>query len=283
MNKKCIVLFSGGLDSRLAVKIMQEKGFIVEAVNFILPFSCTCSFDSFGMPGVKFRFFDCTKGKLLKEYLEIIKKAKHGRGASFNPCKDCKIWMFKKVKKYADKKNIGMIATGEVLGQRPMSQTAGAMKKIDESLGFKLERPLIDLGVSGRSRKKQIALAKKYKISSFPQPAGGCLLCEKKFKKRFEFLINRGLIDKETLCLVRLGRHFVIDNRWVVTGRNKEENKIILRLKKGKKITPDFRGPVAVILGKANREIISRVKELLKAYSKDYPLVKRKNFEKFKI
>jgi len=230
-KKKCIVLFSGGLDSRLAVKIMQEKGFEVEALHFNLPFGCGCcdfgcNFKFSQMSGVKFKIFDASKGTLLKEYLDVLKKAEHGRGAGFNPCKDCKIWMFKKAKKYADSKKIKIIATGEVLGQRPMSQTKRAMEIIDKEIKFELTRPLIDLGIKGRRRNRQMALAKKYNIK-YPNPGGGCLLCEKELKKRFELLIEKNLIDEKTLPLVNLGRHFFINNCWFVVGRNESEGRII--------------------------------------------------------
>ena len=230
-KKKCIVLFSGGLDSRLAVKIMQEQGFEVIAVYFNLPFGCGCcdfgcNFNFTQMSGVKFKIFDVTKGKLLKEYLSVIKKAKHGRGAGFNPCIDCKIYMFKKAKKYASSHGVEMIATGEVLGQRPMSQTRRAIDIIDKEIGFELTRPLIDLGIKGRRRNKQMALAKKYKIK-YPSPAGGCLLCEKKLKKRFELLIKRSLINEKTLSLVNIGRHFMKYNCWFVVGRNETENNVV--------------------------------------------------------
>ena len=231
MKKKCIVLFSGGLDSRLAIKIMQKKGFEVEAVHFNLPFGCGCcdfgcNFNFTQMSGVKFKIFNAAKGKLLREYLKLLKEGKHGRGSGFNPCKDCKIWMFKKAKKYADDKGISVIATGEVLGQRPMSQTRKAMEIIDDAIGFKLERPLIDLGICGRRRDKQMDLAKKFNIK-YPTPSGGCLLCEKELKKRFEILINNDLINEKTLPLTMVGRHFFIDDSWFVVGKNKIENDII--------------------------------------------------------
>jgi predicted subunit of tRNA(5-methylaminomethyl-2-thiouridylate) methyltransferase len=231
MKKKCIVLFSGGLDSRLAVKIMQKKGFEVEAVHFNLPFGCGCcdfgcNFNFAQMSGVKFKIFDVTKGKLLREYLKLLKEGKHGRGAGFNPCKDCKIWMFKKAKKYADNKGVNVIATGEVLGQRPMSQTSKAMEIIDDAVGFKLERPLIDLGFEGRRRDKQMALAKKFGIK-YPLPGGGCLLCEKELKKRFEILIKDDLINEKTLSLTMVGRHFFKKGCWFVVGKNKIENDVI--------------------------------------------------------
>jgi len=155
-----------------------------------------------------------------------LEEGKHGRGAGFNPCRDCKIFMFKWAKKYADKNKIKVIATGEVLGQRPMSQTAKAMKLIDDEIGFELTRPLIELGISGRRRDKQMALAKKYKMK-YPSPAGGCLLCEKELKKRFELLLGKNLINEKTLKLVSIGRHFWKDNSWFVVGRDEKENKVI--------------------------------------------------------
>ena len=259
MSKKCIVLFSGGLDSRLAVKIMQNRGFEVEAVHFNLPFGCGCcdfgcNFNFTQMSGVNFKIFDCTKGKLLKENLKFLKQGKHGRGSGFNPCIDCKIWIFKKAKRYADEKGISIIVTGEVLGQRPMSQNSRAMKIIDDEIGFKLERPLMDLGIEGRRRDKQMALAKKFKIK-YPFPAGGCLLCEKELKKRFETLLKNDLINEKTFPLVSIGRHFFIKDTaslrsqhensqagcWFVVGRNKEENNVIEKFKnciKSAKVKP---------------------------------------------
>ena len=245
MKQKCIVLFSGGLDSRLAVKIMQERGFEVLALHFNLPLGCGCC--DFGCnlnftqaSGAKFKIFDCSKGKLLREYLKILKKGKHGRGAGYNPCRDCKIFIFKKAKKYADEKGIKVIATGEVLGQRPMSQNKKAMKIIDEKIRFELVRPLIELGISGRRRNRQIELAKKFKIS-YPSPAGGCLLCEKAQKNKFKVLLKNNLINEKVLPLVSIGRHFYLNNCWLVIGRNFEENKVIEKFKssiKSEKGTP---------------------------------------------
>jgi len=226
-------MFSGGLDSRLAVKIMQEQGFEVLSLFFKLPFSKDVEKDAgefLKKNKVKFKIFDVAKEKLLKEYLKVLKKGEHGRGAGFNPCKDCKIWMFKKAKKYAKEKGVKVIATGEVLGQRPMSQTKKAMRIIDKEIGFELTRPLIELGFSGRRRDKQMSLAKKFKIS-YPSPAGGCLLCEKELKKRFEILIGNNLINERTLPLVNVGRHFFVKRCWFVVGRDARESKVIDKFK----------------------------------------------------
>jgi len=125
---------------------------------------------------------------------------------------------------------INFIATGEVGGQRPMSQMQNSIKIIEKESGLenKIVRPLIDLGFSGRQRKKQIALAKKFKIN-YPSPAGGCLLCEKELKSRFEKLFKRNLNQQE-IKLINIGRHFFINNYWIVLGRNEKENKILEKL-----------------------------------------------------
>ncbi len=334
--KKCIVLFSGGLDSRLAMKLMQKQGFEIIAVFFKLPFGegcCNenCSFNFSQIQGVELKVFDCTKGKLLREYLQIIKEAKHGRGAGFNPCIDCRIFMLKKVKKFADKQGIDLIVTGEVLGERPLSQRKKALEVIEKEsdLQGRLLRPLSAkllsetnaekkgfvnrnklLDIKGRNRKRQIALAKKFKIS-YPSPAGGCLLCEKQLKKRFEYLIEYLIKngDENEIPLVKIGRHFLIpenhrfsalktskkserkvfnNNFWVVIGRNEQENKIIENIgrKKGSLIIPKFPGPSAIILndsGKGNEKIRNKVNELIKAYSRKGSLEDRKKFEKYKL
>ena len=190
-DKKCVVLFSGGLDSRLVVKIMEEQGFGVVPIFFNLPFGCGCcnalgcSFNFSQLQEIKLEVFDCTKGKLFKEYMKLLKEAKHGRGAGVNPCRDCKIFMFKHAKKFAKSKGIDVIVTGEVLGERPMSQLKGSMMLIEAAAGLKgkVLRPLsakllpetiwekkglVDreklYDIHGRRREKQIALANKFKI-----------------------------------------------------------------------------------------------------------------------
>ncbi len=287
VKKKCIVMFSGGLDSRLAVKIMQEKGFDVLGVFFKLPFGCSCEKEvkSFlRKEKLKLKIFDCTKAKLLQEYLEVIKKAKHGRGAGVNPCIDCRIFMLKKVKKFADEQKIKFIVTGEVVGQRPMSQQKKQIEIIEKESGLKerIIRPLIDFyNFQGRSRKPQMALAKKFKIK-YPHPAGGCLLCEKALKNRFEFLLKKG-IDKEEVKLIGVGRHFIVNKFWVVIGRDEKENKIIESSKAGKIIEPDYPAPSAVVIGEASEKIINKINKLIQAYSKRGSLKDRKKFDKWKL
>lgn len=266
---KALVLFSGGLDSRLVVKLMQERGYEVECINFILPFGtgcCNshCSLNFCQKESVKMKRVDCTSGELLQEYLEIIRKPKFGRGSCLNPCIDCKIFMFKKAKEYADKNKIGTIVTGEVKGQRPMSQTSKALEKIDTALGFEITRPLIELGIEGRKRDKQIEMAHEFGIE-FPQPAGGCLLCEPEFCKRLKPILNN--FEEIDVELLKIGRHF--ENSNIVLGRNEQENNMLEEIQKkfnsGFLIVPEQPGATAFIKKKEYEE---KGKELIRKYSK---------------
>ena len=284
-KQKCLVMFSGGLDSRLALKIMQEKGFETTALFFRLPFGTgccneNCAFNFSQMHGINLKIIDCTKGKLLQEYLKIIKQAKHGTGTGVNPCIDCRIFMFKKAKQVADEQKIKFIATGEVIGQRPMSQQKKQIKIIEEQAKLKnrIIRPLGDFyHIQGRRRDKQIALAKKFKID-YPAPAGGCLLCEKQLKNRLKHLLNRGINEKE-MNLIGIGRHFLINKFWVVIGRNEKENKIIEAIKVGKKIIPDYPAPSAIILDEYPQSSTLKLSSLRSDINKEL-IIKKSNINK---
>ena len=302
---KALVLFSGGLDSRLTIRILQNQGLDVEALYIKLPFGTGCCND-FGcvfnfsqLSRVKLHTIDCTKDQLYKNYLRIIKNPKYNRGAGFNPCKDCKIFLFKLGKKFAKKIGAEIIATGEVIGQRPMSQMkkdlllnekeADLEGKILRPLSAKLlpqtiyeEKGLIEraklFDISGRRREKQIRLAKKYKIK-YPSPGGGCLLCEKLLKKRFEILLDRGLKENQA-GLMNVGRHFLINGSWIILGRNQEENNILAHVKGGRLIEPKFNGPSAKIFGKITKH---EIMNLIMTYSKQGGVKEKAYWEKYKI
>jgi tRNA-uridine 2-sulfurtransferase len=280
---KALVLFSGGLDSRLVVKLLQEQGNEVEAVFFKLSFGggcckdVMCSFKFSQSNEVKLHIIDCTKGKNLEEYLQIVKKPKYGYGTGINPCIDCKLFMFKKAEKLRKKIKADFLATGEVIGQRPMSQTNRAFSIVDEQVPG-IKRPLIELGISGRKRDRQIALAEKFKIT-FPSPAGGCLLCEKELAKRFKFLIEKNLIDEKALALAKIGRHFYIDGCWFVVARNEQESTIIEQYKS---IIESDKGKPAVYYNISSPKNKEKAKELQEAYSTGKEDL-RSRFENWKI
>jgi len=302
-NQKALVLFSGGLDSRLAVKLLEKQRIEVLAVTFKLPFSggcCNTEICTSDFPKENLKVIDCTKGKLFKEYIDVIKKPKHGRGTSLNPCIDCRIFIIKKAKDLMKKLKCNIIATGEVLGERPMSQNKKALGIVEKQTGIEILRPLsakllpdtvyekkglIDKehleGIQGRTRKRQIQLAKMFKIS-YPNPGGGCVLCEKEYsKKLIDLFKHEKNITPKHIELLRRFRHFRKKGR-IILGKDHQENLLLEKLNKKLKyniLIPDIPGPTAIY---DNKEDARLTKDLVCAYSsKD--IKQRKKFEKIKI
>jgi len=255
-KKKVVALLSGGLDSTLAVKTMQKQGFEVSAVAIKTPF---CDFDCGRGCGFEIREKADNLGVDLKtvylgdEYVEMLKHPKHGFGSGMNPCIDCRAMMFEAGKKHMEEIGAEFIISGEVLGQRPMSQFAPALKKIEKLSGLegKIVRPLSaallpptdpeknglikrkDLGmIRGRSRKEQLRMAKEFGIEDPPNAGGGCLLTDPAFSLRAKDLFKH--IETPTINdidLLKIGRHFRLDkNAKLVVGRNKDDNEMIKAL-----------------------------------------------------
>jgi tRNA U34 2-thiouridine synthase MnmA/TrmU len=250
---KALALLSGGLDSMLAISIMLDLGVDVEALNFTTIF-CNCGsggkLEGCGnearrvsrLLDVKLHVFNVTR-----EYLDVIKNPKYGRGSSMNPCIDCRMFMFRKAKEFMRTIGADFIVTGEVLGQRPMSQHMRAIRLIEKESGLEglVVRPLsaqllppsiaekeglIDrdklLAIKGRSRKPQMQLAAEKGITHYACPAGGCLLTDKSFGRRLKDLLEHnpdaGLTE---IRLLKYGRHFRLPNgAKVIVGRDKSEN-----------------------------------------------------------
>ena len=307
---KALVLFSGGLDSRVTLKLLQEqKNIETEAVFFKLPFGGGCCNDvacviNFAqVQQTKLHIIDFTKGKLFQQYLEVIKNPKHGTGTAINPCKDCKIFMLKQAKKLSDKIGAELVATGEVIGQRPMSQMKKSLllSEKESKLQGRLIRPLsakllpktnaekkglIDtsklMGLEGRRRTKQIAYAKKHRLK-YPNSGGGCLLCEKDCAKKMTDLFkHKKKIIPEEVQLLNIGRHFRKAGK-IVLGRNNQENQLIEILNKKIKYKIDIQktpGPTIIYQDKKDKEFI---KKLFKAYSKGGTQKDKDKLEKYKI
>jgi len=255
---KAVALLSGGLDSNLAVRMMQEQGVEVEAIAVKTPF---CDFDCGKGCGHRVKEVAIDLGINLKtvyfgeEYLKMLKDPKYGYGSGMNPCIDCRGMMYNAAKEHMEKIGADFIITGEVLGQRPMSQNGNALKiienetqtsgKIVRPLSFK-HLPLTEaestglvkrekLGdIKGRSRRIQLQLAKKYDIIDPPNAAGGCLLTDPAFSKRVRDLYDhsKDTPDINDVELLKIGRHFRLsDNTKLIVGRNKIENEILESLK----------------------------------------------------
>ena len=288
---KALAMFSGGLDSILAVKLIQSQGINVEALNFG-GFFCSCKSANCAAEAAKKLGVPLRSVEVDKRYLKMLRNPKYGYGRNINPCVDCKIFMLKEGKKYAKKIGASFVFTGEVLGERPKSQHYPALRAIEEDAGLKgrLLRPLSAkllpetvvekgglvnrgklLSIQGRSRKPQMALAKELGIRDFPSPAGGCLLTEIEFAKRLRDLIqHRKRFSVRDVALLRLGRHFRLGENKIIVGRNEKENKALVV---GKNVSDYvfevsvFPGPVTILQGKKTRKAIKAAAELTAFYS----------------
>lgn len=277
-KKKVVALLSGGLDSQLAVRMMQEKGFEVSAVAIKTPF---CDFDCGRGCGFEIRERADQLNVNLKtvylgdEYIKMLKSPKYGRGAGFNPCVDCRSMMFDEAKKEMERIGADFVISGEVLGQRPMSQHRRALKNIEAESEMEgvIVRPLSggllpptkperdglirreDLGmVRGRSRKPQLAMAKRYGIKDPPNAGGGCLLTDPSFGLRAKDLFGHTETpDINDIELLKVGRqHRLDDSAKMVVGRNRAENETIRMLAMPGDILLEARdhvGPTTILRG----------------------------------
>lgn len=278
VKRKAIALLSGGLDSRLAVKMMLDQGIEVEALNFVTVF-CTCTARSSCKTearkaaedyGIPLKTLNATE-----EILEAIRNPKHGFGRGLNPCLDCRISMFRRAGKYMKETGADFLVTGEVWGERPMSQRPDALRIIEEESGLAglIVRPLsahlfepsiperegwVDremmMAIEGRSRKPQMQLAAEIGVNDYPCPAGGCLLCDKNFAAR----LGRLLEEKPHPAIpeiqsLRLGRLiYSSEGKRIMIPRNEDETKRLAALARAGDLlmsVDDFTGPTAVIKG----------------------------------
>lgn len=295
LQKKTIALMSGGLDSALAAAWTKRLGFEVVGLNLATGFCtgqgrCDTVLAQGAALGIPLRFLDVSE-----EYLEVVKHPKYGRGQGMNPCLDCRIFMLQKAKRVMEEEGASFVVTGEVLGQRPMSQHLAALELVaqESGLGERLVRPLSGkllgstlpermgwvkredwLDIQGRSRQRQLALAREFGIPQFTPPGGGCcLLLERAYSKRLRDLIREKGVDaltKEDFALLRYGRHFRLGPKVrVVVGRDEIENTALLSFPGDHYVLefPDIPGPVALVLGEVREEELQQAAELAARYS----------------
>lgn len=250
---KALVLLSGGLDSMLAAKVLMESGVEVIGITFVSNFFGAQK----GMEAAKKLGIEHLTVDFKTEHLEMVKKPKYGHGKNMNPCIDCHSMMLRKAKEIMEKSGFDFVATGEVLGQRPMSQNRQALDIVAEFSGLKdkLVRPLSGkllnltepekngkikkedlLDISGRSRSRQVHLAHTYGLKEYPSPAGGCLLTSPEFSKKLKELFEKiPECENEDIGLLRCGRVFYLnheeDNLMVVIGRDQADNERLEKLK----------------------------------------------------
>ena len=276
MTRRCIALLSGGLDSMLAIRIMQRMDIEVEAINFKTMFTCCqdASAQAARDLGVKLTVLQTEE-----DYLDLIKNPEFGYGKGANPCVDCRIYMFKKAKRYMEQTGASFIISGEVVGQRPMSQKKQDLDIISchSDLEGLLLRPLsakllpptlperegwVDreklYDIQGRSRKQLIKLAHEFELKEIPTPSTGCSLTEPLFSRKvfdlFQIEDSKEMWDYE---LLKIGKHYRFDNQTkVIVARNEEEYyqlqyfHEIPESRSEAFIDPDdFAGPGAIIAG----------------------------------
>lgn len=282
-------LMSGGLDSQLAVRVLQSAGAEVEAVCFSTPFfDCTSAEKAAAALGVRLRVID-----FLADEIELLKDPPHGLGGAMNPCIDCHARMIRRAGELMAELGYDFVATGEVVGQRPMSQNRQSIGVVEKCSGMKgrLVRPMsaklleptipemegkLDreklLDISGRGRERQIALAAEFGITDFPSPAGGCKLTEEGFGRKLrDLMTHEGLDDRRLVELLTVARRFRLpDGSGVLLGRDRVENAKLREMAAlGEVIAPvNVPGPTALVTEVKSASDLELAKRLVAAYSR---------------
>lgn len=278
---KAISLFSGGLDSILATRLVMKQGIDVIAVKFVTPFfgyDILRDIKKYQQEIHQKYGIDATVFDISDDYLQMLRNPSHGFGRYFNPCIDCKIFMLERAKNMLDEYGASFLLTGEVLGQRPMSQRRDTLNVIERDSATRslLLRPLsaqlmneteaelqglVDreqlLNFSGRGRSNQIALAKEFGITDFPAPAGGCILADPILSERISmvyggrFPVTPDKMNVVDILLMLIGRQFLLPSGgWLILGRDEKDNDRIEELQEtgDTKLFIDERpGPVALL------------------------------------
>ncbi len=287
MSKRtALALYSGGLDSILAVKLVASLGVRVICVKFVTPFfdyELLDQQEEYAQEVMEKYGLEVLLYDLSDNYLDLLHNPSHGFGKNFNPCIDCKILMCTRIKEMMEQYDASFLISGEVLGQRPMSQRRDTLQVIERDSDNRglLLRPLsaqlmtptlaetegwIDreklLNFSGRGRARQISLAKEFGITDFPTPAGGCILADPILSDRIakiykgNFIIRAEDIKISDIRLLLVGRQFQLQHGgWLILGRNEKENGKIESLAEVGDILlhmPDRPGPTALLRGKSD-------------------------------
>lgn len=296
LNKRAVALISGGLDSALAIHLVKKQGIEVTGLHFTSFFSTvdprredspiTVTAQQLGIP-VLYR----PKGD---DFIQILRNPRYGYGKNLNPCIDCRIYTLVKARAVMREIGASFIVTGEVVGQRPMSQRRNTIRLIEKQAGCDgiVLRPLsakilpptlpeqagiVDrdqlLDVAGRGRKVQLRLARELGLTGYSPPAGGCLLTDQNFSRRLKDLLDdREDVRAEDLALLAIGRHLRLrPGLKIVVGRREEEN---VRLEElagaGTLFYPvNFPGPVVLAQGRPDPAEEHRIGSIIRRYSRE--------------
>jgi len=278
---KALSLFSGGLDSILATRIVMDQGVEVEAIQFVTPFFNYHVLEDLpahkdkmmALYGINVHVEDISEG-----YLQLLHNPDHGFGKNFNPCIDCKIMMFARAKTLLKERGASFLISGEVIGQRPMSQRRDTMNVIERESGTRsiLLRPLcaqlmketepeiqgwVDrsklLQMSGRGRSAQMALAAEFGITEYPAPAGGCILADPILSRRIkelysgETMLTAARVNVLDVRGLLIGRQMMLPGGgWLILGRDEKDNDKLEKLARTEDALlrmDDWPGPTAIL------------------------------------
>lgn len=308
MTIKAVGLISGGLDSTLAARVLLDQGIEVVGLHLYTGLCITehkrrlgthnakgevpqnPAFAAADRLGISLEILDISE-----TYLDVIARPRHGRGSGANPCRDCRIHMFEHAFRFMDEIGAKFVFTGEVLGQRPMSQVrrnrdfihghTGRADLILNPLSARLHPPTLPeregwvdrerlLAIEGRSRKPQIALARELGIEEYEAPAGGCcFLTDEAYSRKFLDMLKfdpQRRLDMEDIVLLGVGRHFRLNDRLkIVVGRDENEN-AVLRLHAARHYqyeATSMAGPLTVALGVPDAESDMRIASIVARYA----------------
>ncbi len=302
MSCRGLSLMSGGLDSQLAVRVLERAGAYVEAIAFETPFfTSERAVAAAKALGVKIHVVD-----FLDDELALIRNPPHGFGGAMNPCIDCHATMIRRAGELMAELGYDFVATGEVRGQRPMSQNAQSLLTVEKASGLKgrLVRPLsakfleptipelegrLDrerlLDISGRARDRQIALAAEFGIVDYPSPAGGCKLTEDAFGHRLRDLMeHEGFGDRSLIEMLSVGRRFRLpDGTGVILGRNAEENARLAKCAGTVVAFDDVPGPTALVPAVKSEADLERVRGIVRAWSRGTTEADRAPFKAWQL
>ncbi len=289
---RAVGLISGGLDSALAAQLLVRQGVEVHGVYCAMPWGCgsreraqkVCA-----QIGIPLQIVE-----LGEDYIEMLQNPRYGYGRAFNPCVDCHIYMIRRAAEYMNSLEARFVFTGEILGQRPMSQRKECLRWVEKGtdLDGLLLRPLcarllpetrveaegwVDrsrlLKISGRGRREQYDLADRWGLSGFSAPGGGCLLTERHFSARIRDVLAHSYRDLRDVAILKCGRYFRIDEKCVVlVGRDEKENEYLLKHAHPRDMVvrlKDFEGPYAVLKGRTvSRAALETAAGLVRRFSR---------------
>ena len=290
-------LLSGGLDSLLATRLIMAQGIDVVGLHFITPFFGHNKKGQESRFVEKWRHLCGIQARIIdvgEEYFEVVRNPRYGYGKNFNPCIDCKIFLFSKAKALMDEEKADFLVTGEVLGQRPMSQRKDTLRVVERDSGtdgvllrplsaknLKPTRPeltgMVDreklFDFSGRSRKPQMKLAEEIGLRDYPSPAGGCILTDPILANRIrKYFSGRQNSTVNEILLLQVGRHFQFpQGQHLVVGRREEENQRLIELRQVGDVflkVLGIPGPLGLIRGKEDPGVFSLAASILARFSK---------------